>query len=613
MAKYSDIKGFTVQTVSTDPAASAISSTTWASGGALPAAIFENAGAGATYNAALTFGGQGNPPSPLHPVSGETDSYNGTSWTEVAEMNTARRLLAGAGTQTAALAYAGWPPNYANTEEWNGSAWSEVNDLNTAGRQASGVGVNAEACLMVAGKNRTSNVESWNGTSWTEVAEVNTAREGTNNWGTSTSAVTAGGINAPGNTIANVESWDGSSWTEINDLNVGRRRAGTSGPDNTSGLFFGGDSPPPVKVASTEHFDGSAWTEVADLAEARAMEGSAGHSAGSSLAIGGDNTTPVRVTSTEQFIAPSVFSQITEGQLFFNSTTNTFKETIKDIPGATWASSGALNSPRGNAGTSGTQTAALFYGGDGPPGTIAITELYNGSSWTEVGDLNIARSQTFFSNQGTSTAALNATGSPIATNVESWNGSSWTETTDLNTGRRNGSSLGTQGAMLGTGGYASSYRTLTEIWDGSSWTETGDCPDAKFIGQGGGGTTTAGIIAGNYPNGDVDSSQTWDGTTWTNGPNINTGRSGIAFSATSQSSALAHGGGVGTPQAASKLTEFFDGTSWTELNDMAQVSQSGGGAGNSILGIHYGGYGPGALTTTEEWTAGLGNKTITAS
>ena len=96
---------------------------------------------------------------------------------------------------------------------------------------------------------------------------------------------------------------------------------------------------------------------------------------------------------------------------------------------------------------------------------------------------------------------MNATGSPIATNVESWNGSSWTETTDLNTGRRNGSSLGTQ-TMLGTGGYASSYRTLTEIWDGSSWTETGDCPDAKFIGQGGGGTTTAGIILGNYPNGD---------------------------------------------------------------------------------------------------------------
>ncbi len=103
MAKYSDIKGFTVQTVSSDPVASAIPGGTWASGGDLPAALKENAGAGATYNAALSFGG--------NPLNAETDSYNGTSWSEVNEMNTARRLLAGAGTQTAALAYGGWPPN----------------------------------------------------------------------------------------------------------------------------------------------------------------------------------------------------------------------------------------------------------------------------------------------------------------------------------------------------------------------------------------------------------------------------------------------------------------------------------------------------------------------
>ena len=35
MAKYSDIKGFTVQTLSSDTAASAIAAGSWASGGAL--------------------------------------------------------------------------------------------------------------------------------------------------------------------------------------------------------------------------------------------------------------------------------------------------------------------------------------------------------------------------------------------------------------------------------------------------------------------------------------------------------------------------------------------------------------------------------------------------
>ena len=42
MAKYSDIKGFTVQTVSTDPVASAVAGGAWASGGNLPSVLYEN-------------------------------------------------------------------------------------------------------------------------------------------------------------------------------------------------------------------------------------------------------------------------------------------------------------------------------------------------------------------------------------------------------------------------------------------------------------------------------------------------------------------------------------------------------------------------------------------
>ena len=164
-------------------------------------------------------------------------------------------------------------------------------------------------------------------------------------------------------------------------------------------------------------------------------------------------------------------------------------QTVSSDPAASrvdtgsFSSGGSLNTPRGNAGASGLQTAALYFGGDGPAGpAIANTEQYDGSSWTEVNDLNVARGQQFFSNQGTQTAALSATGSPVQTSVESWNGSTWTETTDLNTARRNGASLGTQTAMVGTGGWnGSAYVTLTEIWNGSSWTETGDCPDAKFL------------------------------------------------------------------------------------------------------------------------------------
>jgi hypothetical protein len=51
--------------------------------------------------AALAFGGL-----TTIPVA-QTESWNGTSWSQTDEMNTARNFLAGAGTQTSALAFGG--------------------------------------------------------------------------------------------------------------------------------------------------------------------------------------------------------------------------------------------------------------------------------------------------------------------------------------------------------------------------------------------------------------------------------------------------------------------------------------------------------------------------
>ena len=55
----------------------------------------------------------------------------------------------------------------AETEEWNGSAWSEVNDLITA-RTGTGLGT-TEAALLIGG-DLSGNTEEWNGTNWSEVA-----------------------------------------------------------------------------------------------------------------------------------------------------------------------------------------------------------------------------------------------------------------------------------------------------------------------------------------------------------------------------------------------------------------------------------------------------------
>jgi hypothetical protein len=49
-----------------------------------------------------------------------TESWNGTSWSQADELNTARNSLAGAGTQTSALAFGGNTGSITGaTEEYN--------------------------------------------------------------------------------------------------------------------------------------------------------------------------------------------------------------------------------------------------------------------------------------------------------------------------------------------------------------------------------------------------------------------------------------------------------------------------------------------------------------
>ena len=100
--------------------------------------------------------------------------------------------------------------------------------------------------------------------------------------------------------------------------------------------------------------------------EKLAVNASSGSSAASAAFAAGGN--PGNLTSMEVFTAATTFSKQVEGQLFFNSTTNTFKETIFDVPGATWASGGDLNTARTRFGGAGQapQSPALGFGGSPP-------------------------------------------------------------------------------------------------------------------------------------------------------------------------------------------------------------------------------------------------------
>jgi len=630
MSEYKGIKGFQVQTRTEDPVpfAQAIADNpyqgSWSSGGALNTAKNSNSGAG-TQTSGISMGGR----TPGSIVIGEVELYNGSSWTETTDLNTARRMSSGAGaSNTAALCYGGpsdtgspYQGNQNAVESWNGSAWTEVAEMNSARGNASrgSTGASYTACFLNGGYGPSSalaNMELWNGSAWTEVNDLNTARYDAGGFGSNTSALIFGG-NDPSLTTA-VESWDGSSFTEVAEYNSGAVAASEgAGGSNSEGLKFGGEASP-GKVSSTEDWNGSSWTEVNDLASGRSTAAGSGQTATSALYSGGD---PYQTTTEEwsfsglQPTDPAAgYANAITGDFYYNSTTGQFK-TINTggAPIGTWASGGAMNTQGYQLYSLGTQTAAIRAGGyGGPPvGYQGNAEQYNGSSWTALSALNDSRSNEGGNGSGTVTAGLIYGGNtpPRTGNTESWNGSSWTEVNDLTTARSGLAGVGTSTASLaflgqeapGSGGYS----TKVESWNGSSWTETTDANTARGGVVGIGQVYTAALAATGYsPSPPAPALvEDWNGSAWTEVSEVNTGRPNVASRSGTSTDGLIVSGG-----SRSVNCEHWNGSSWTEIANVATGRYGLGGQGSTAnAAVAFGGNtaasDPAGVTTTEEFTA----------
>ena len=138
---------------------------------------------------------------------------------------------------------------------------------------------------------------------------------------------------------------------------------------------------------------------------------------------------PVKVLSSDPTDAGA------EGQLWYNSTSGTFKTVL--AVGA-WSTSGNLPIATATASMFGTQNAAIYAAGQAltpGPAPTANTLEYNGSSWTSLPTLaSGARKE--LGGCGTTTAGLVFGGFPPTTgNTEEWNGSAWSEQNNLGTAR----------------------------------------------------------------------------------------------------------------------------------------------------------------------------------
>jgi hypothetical protein len=608
MAKLKQIKGTRIQFRDTDPV---VYVGAWSSGTDINTSRRLIGASGVSNSSGLVFGGR----TPAPAKTGATEEYNGTTWTEKADLDQARDYIVGAGTQTAALAIGGSTSTSTTngyTESFNGSAWSEVNAL-TRGPSSpqsttygAASGSNTSALFYASDETSSANArtESWDGSNWTEVADQNTARSYGVGVGTSNSgALLIGGLGSPSNPgfIANVEEWNGTSWTEISDINTVRIQASGSMQGSTeSTIYFGGRTPPATSSALTENWNGTAWTEIADLATAR--RGSGGSGVGTSAFIAGGQTSPSgSVTTTEEWSFPST-PVVQEGDMWFNGALKGHAKS-SGIPSGVWSAGGTMNTSREQGADFGSLTAGVAAGS----GNTNVEE-YNGTSWAEVND--IPSSGAAGGATGTQTAGI-AFGyiNPNSADTTTYNGTTWTEVNNLNSGRNvGGSAGGLQTSALYAGG--SSSVDSTEIWDGTSWTEVNNLNDGRYYLKGG-GTTTAAVLAGGYggsPSTNPAQSETWDGTSWTEGNNLNTGRAFLTGGGSEFTSVMVFGGG---PPVIDSV-EYWNGTSWTEMNDMATASETSHGTTQGTGVGTYRARTP-AGGATEEWTVTAATVTVTTS
>ena len=319
------------------------------------------------------------------------------------------------------------------------------------------------------------------------------------------------------------------------------------------------------------------------------------------------------------------------GRLWYNTTTNTWK--LGTSASGSWATGGALNTARQTPGGAGTQTATLAFFGGAPLKSVAA-ETYDGTSWTNTTSGSGGRESGASIGQLQTAAAYvggyGAPSPPLESRLtEIWNGSAWTESGDLNTGRSGFSGgAGTTAAGLVTGANITSAGA-TETFNGTSWTEVADLVTPRQYAPTTGLTSTAAMCVGGYgipaaspysngPGSRVGITEIWDGTSWTHVTGtLNLGRISAGLAGTSTLAVIAGGstGDPAPPTANTATAETWDGTSWTSVSSMADTNESSGSSSSSANAmISFGGWPGGSISASEEWTDPIySTKTVTTS
>jgi len=599
MASYEEIHGKRVETFSSDPTLdSSYEGQVWfnSTSGILKTVVTTDAwfsqapttsqhgdgGGCGTASATLIWGGY-SPDNP--PVTNATEEFDGTGWAAGGNYGSSLFRTGGAGPQTAALGVAGRTgggsaANQDDCYKYDGSSWTSTANY-PANKNGVGVTGTQTAAIAVGGAPYVDTSFEFDGSSWTSSGTYPVSRGNIRGAGTQTAGIFAGGYDPYSNVAT---TYNGSTFTAIPSINTARGIVNHSGNSGSSVISSGAIPASPYVSNATERWDGSSWT----TSPATLTSGGIGGGTGGM-------SNPAGNTS-------ALLAALRGPPSSYPTNTEEYATSVTTVTPGAWSSGNNMNTARARAGgmlgSDSTQNASMAFGGQAGTAVQNKNEEYDGTSWTESGDLGTARRWHY--GAGSQTAALcaggvtTATASPVVGNTEEYDGSSWSEVNNMGTGRYNGGSGGTQTAAFVTGGSpAPSYTDATEEYDGTNWTAGGDMLVSKGY-YGGGGTLTAGIVMGMSTG--SKSSYHYDGSSWTAGGTMNRGGSQSTYTGL-QTDGISFGG---TPTT---LTEGYDGTAWSTRPSMGTARYAlAGSSGTSTSALGCGGEVTPQTNATEEFT-----------
>ena len=264
---------------------------------------------------------------------------------------------------------------------------------------------------------------------------------------------------------------------------------------------------------------------------------------------------------------------------------------------------------------SGTQNAALSFGGSVPGNRVTLTEEYDGSSWSAGGALISGLSSA--GGAGTQNAALQAGGeapsSPtFRADTSEYNGSSWSAGGSLSTGRGRGAAAGLQDSGITWGGRNPSVAALltcTEEYNGTSWSAGGALSGGARYHAGTGTQNATLSAAGQHSTPFTETigyTLEYNGSSWSSGNNQINDRQYVSSLGGTQGQAVLMKGRVGPGFSA--LTEGWDGITWSSQNTANLAAQFTSAAGSTSAAIVHGN--DDCTTATELYTAEMHVKII---